>query len=156
MSDVLPLLAAADVFAVPSRREGQGIAALEAMAAGLPVVASRIGGLADMLTDGETALLVPPDDPDALAAALSRLKSDARLRKKLAENAAPLVQARYDVQQMLASVTEAVCRSSPEQIRYNSAIRRPPMTHLAANCPGNRRLAAGARPAAAACPGADF
>ncbi len=107
LSDVQPLLAAADVFAVPSRREGQGIAALEAMAMGLPLVASRVGGLADMLTDGETALLVPPDAPDALAAALSRLKSDARLRAKLAGNARPLVHDRYGIQQMLASV-EAV------------------------------------------------
>ena len=105
LEDVLPLLGAADVFAVPSRREGQGIAALEAMAAGIPIVASRVGGLADMLTDGETALLVPPDDPDALAAALSRLKSDVRLRTRLSANAAPLVREKYDVRVMLDSVT---------------------------------------------------
>ncbi len=105
LPDILPLLAAADVFAVPSRREGQGIAALEAMAAGIPLVASRVGGLADMLRDGETALLVPPNDPDALAAALSRLRSDARLRQKLADGAAALVRERYGVSQMLASLT---------------------------------------------------
>ena len=105
LEDVLPLLSAADVFAIPSRREGQGIAALEAMAAGIPLVASRVGGLADMLSDGETALLVPPDDPDALAAALSRLKSDVRLRTKLSANAVPLVREQYDVKRMLASVT---------------------------------------------------
>ena len=105
LEDVLPLLRAADVFAVPSRREGQGIAALEAMAAGIPLVASRVGGLADMLTDGETALLVPPDDPDALAAALSRLKSDVRLRTKLSANAAPLVREKYDVRAMLDSIS---------------------------------------------------
>ena len=105
LDDVLPLLSAADVFAVPSRREGQGIAALEAMAANVPVVASRVGGLADMLTDGETALLVPPDDPDALAAALSRLQHDTRLRAKLAANAAPLVHERYDVHRMLEAIT---------------------------------------------------
>ena len=105
LADVLPLLAAADVFAVPSRREGQGIAALEAMAAGVPLVASRVGGLADMLTDGETALLVPPNDPDALAAALSRLRSDSRLRGKLAGGAAPLVRERYAVAQMLSATT---------------------------------------------------
>lgn len=105
LDDILPLLAAADVFAVPSRREGQGIAALEAMAAGVPVVASRVGGLADMLTDGKSALLVPPNEPDALAAALSRLKSDARLRGKLVANATPLVRDHYDVRQMLSAVT---------------------------------------------------
>lgn len=107
LADVRPVLAAADVFAVPSRREGQGIAALEAMAAGVPLVAARVGGLADMLADGETALLVPPDDPDALAAALSRLQSDTRLRQKLVANALALVRARYDLHSMLAAVAEA-------------------------------------------------
>jgi len=106
LADVRPLLAAADVFVVPSRREGQGVAALEAMAAGVPLVAARVGGLADMLADGETALLVPPDDPDAVAAALSRLQSDARLRRKLVTNALSLVRERYDLRPLLAAVTE--------------------------------------------------
>jgi len=104
LDDILPLLSAADIFAVPSRREGQGIAALEAMAAGVPIVASRVGGLADMLADGESALLVPPNDPDALAAAFSRLRSDTRLRGKLAENAMPIVRERYEVSQMLSAL----------------------------------------------------
>ena len=106
LGDVRPLLAAADVFAVPSRREGQGIAALEAMAAGVPLVASRVGGLADMLADGETALLVPPDDPDALAAALSRLQSDSRLRQKLVAAAQSVVRDRYALPPMLDAVMD--------------------------------------------------
>ncbi len=105
LADVRPLLFAADVFAVPSRREGQGIAALEAMVAGVPLVASRVGGLAEMLTDSQTALLVPPGDHDALAAALSRLQSDSRLRRNLAENASALVQSRYSLQVMLDALT---------------------------------------------------
>ncbi len=105
LADVRPLLFAADVFAMPSRREGQGIAALEAMASGVPVAASQVDGLAEMLTDGETALLVPPDDPDALAAALSRLQSDGRLRHNLAQSASALVQSRYCLQMMLDSLT---------------------------------------------------
>ena len=106
LGDVRPLLAAADVFAVPSRREGQGIAALEALAAGVPVAASRVGGLAEMLGDGETALLVPPSDAEALAAALSRLQSDPRLRVKFAANGLALVQARYGLQAMLDTLTD--------------------------------------------------
>ena len=106
LADVRPLLAAADVFAVPSRREGQGIAALEAMAAGVPLVAAHVGGLADMLTDGKTALLVPPDDPEALAAALSRLQSDMRLRQKLVANALTLVRDRYALPPMLDAIAE--------------------------------------------------
>ena len=105
LDDIRPLLAAADVFAVPSRREGQGIAALEALAAGVPVVASRVGGLAEMLTDGETALLVPPDDPEALATALSRLQSDSRLGRNLTESAASLIRSRYRLETMLTAVT---------------------------------------------------
>lgn len=116
VADVAALLSAADVFAVPSRREGQGISALEAMAAGVPLVATRIGGLADMLTDGETALLIPSDDPDALAAALSRLKSDARLRQKLVANASALVHERYDLASMLAAVMQVYQEAEPSGV----------------------------------------
>ena len=105
LDDIRPLLAAADVCVIPSRREGQGLTALEAMAAGIPLIASRVGGLAEMLTDSETALLVPPNDPDALAAALSRLQSDRRLRAKLAAAALPVVHARYALSPMLDAVT---------------------------------------------------
>ncbi len=105
LADIRPLLRAADVLAVPSRREGQGIAALEAMAAGVPLAASAVGGLAEMLSDGETALLVPPGDPAALAVALSRLQSDARLRRNLAASALALAQARYALPGMLETLT---------------------------------------------------
>jgi glycogen synthase len=70
------LLHAADVVAVPSLYEPFGLIALEAMAAGTPVVASAVGGLTEHVTDGRTGLLVPPDDPAALAAALARVLDD--------------------------------------------------------------------------------
>ena len=82
--DVGDLLAAADVFVLPSRAEGLGVAALEAMAAGRPVVASRVGGLADAVVDGRTGLLVPPGDAIALGAALERLLHEPELRARLA------------------------------------------------------------------------
>jgi glycosyltransferase involved in cell wall biosynthesis len=82
--EVAPCLAAADVVVVPSRHEGLGVAALEAMAAGKPVVASRVGGLAEVVVDGESGLLVPPEDPAALATALARLLDDPALRTRLA------------------------------------------------------------------------
>ena len=116
VADVAPLLSASDVFAVPSRREGQGISALEAMAFGVPLIATRVGGLADMLTDGETALLVPPDDPDAFAAALSRLKSDARLRQKLVANASALVHERYDLPAMLGAIAKVYQEVRPSRV----------------------------------------
>jgi glycosyltransferase involved in cell wall biosynthesis len=68
---------------VPSRREGYGIAAREAMAYGRPVVATAVGGLLDAVEDGVTGLLVPPRDPDSLRAALDRLLRDSAMRARL-------------------------------------------------------------------------
>ena len=75
---------ASDVFMLPSRHEGLGVAALEAMAAGRAVVATRVGGLADAVVHGRTGLLVPPEDPAQLATALARLLRDPELRARLA------------------------------------------------------------------------
>ncbi len=73
----------AAVVCVPSRREGYGMVVREAMAWGRPVVAARVGGLADAVDDGSTGLLVPPGDPAALRAAVERLLGDAELRRRL-------------------------------------------------------------------------
>lgn len=81
--DVGDLLAGADLFVLPAHREGLGVAALEAMAAGRPVVATRVGGLADAVVEGRTGLLVPPGDAAALAAAIERLVEDRALRERL-------------------------------------------------------------------------
>jgi glycosyltransferase involved in cell wall biosynthesis len=72
----------ADAFCRPSRQEGFALVYLEAMAAGLPVVACRAAAVPEVVADGETGLLVPPLDPGALAAALARLAHDAPLRRR--------------------------------------------------------------------------
>lgn len=77
--EVRPHLAQARVFALASRREGSPNAVLEAMAAGLPVAASRTGGIPDLVEHGRTGLLTRPEDPEDLGAALARLLSDADL-----------------------------------------------------------------------------
>jgi glycosyltransferase involved in cell wall biosynthesis len=77
------LYARAAVVVCPSRREGFGVACLEAMAHGRPVVATAVGGLLDLVVDAETGLLVPPRDPAALRIALERLLGDADLRRRL-------------------------------------------------------------------------
>jgi glycosyltransferase involved in cell wall biosynthesis len=76
--DVAAVLRRADVFVHPARWEGFGLAVLEAMLCGLPVVASRISSIPEIVVDGETGLLVPPDDPPALRAALERALADPR------------------------------------------------------------------------------
>lgn len=100
------LLAAADAVAVPSRSEGQGIVALEAMAARRPVVASRVGGLPETVEDGVTGLLVPPEDPATLADALVRLLADAPLRQRLGDVGRRRVEERYTVARMVSRTIE--------------------------------------------------
>lgn len=82
-ADKAELLCACDVFALASRAEGLGVAALEAMAAGRAVLATRVGGLGQAVVDGETGLLVPAEDVAALAGALARLAGDPALRARL-------------------------------------------------------------------------
>jgi glycosyltransferase involved in cell wall biosynthesis len=75
----------ADVFCLPSLQEGFGIAFLEAMASGLPIVAYRCGAVPEVVPDGEAGLLAPRDDPEALANALIRLLSEEPLRHRMGE-----------------------------------------------------------------------
>jgi glycosyltransferase involved in cell wall biosynthesis len=84
--DPAPLLAGADAFVLPSAAENCPLALLQAMASGLPVVASRVGGIPEVVTDGETGLLVSPGDPVPLAAALRSLH-DPALRTSLGKAA---------------------------------------------------------------------
>jgi glycosyltransferase involved in cell wall biosynthesis len=82
--DALACLAAMDLFCFPSREEGLGTSVLEALAMERPVVATRAGGIPEMIRDGEHGLLVPPGDPPALAAAMTRLLGDPELGRRLA------------------------------------------------------------------------
>ena len=81
--DVRPLLAAAEVFVFPSLYEAVGIALLEAMACALPVVASRTGGIPEVVEDGVSGILVAPGDADDLARALTALERDPERRRRL-------------------------------------------------------------------------
>jgi glycosyltransferase involved in cell wall biosynthesis len=84
-SEVPKFLSASDVFVLPSLSEGLPLAMLEAMATGVPVVASKVGGIPDILTDGYNGLMVEPRNPGALAEAILRLLRDDALRKRLVE-----------------------------------------------------------------------
>ena len=94
-SDPAPLYRAADFAIVPSHWESFGLSAAEAMASGLAVVASAVGGLKDYIVDGANGLLVPAQDPAALARAIDRVAGDAALRARLA-SAARETSAKFD------------------------------------------------------------
>ncbi len=103
-ADVPAWLQAADVVVVPSRREGLGLAAVEALACGTPVIASNVGGLPEVVRDGVNGLLIPPGDPRALAAALHRLL-DPELRARLG-SAGPASVAGHDIRTAAAGMAE--------------------------------------------------
>jgi glycosyltransferase involved in cell wall biosynthesis len=85
--DALRVMSAFDVFCLPSRHEGLPIALMEALALGLPVVATRVGGVAEVVTDGEEAVLVPSSQPARLAAALVALARDPERRASMSRAA---------------------------------------------------------------------
>jgi glycosyltransferase involved in cell wall biosynthesis len=98
VANVADVLCAADAFVLPSRAEGLGVAALEAMALGLPVVATRVGGLEQAVA--QSGLLVPPDDAAALATAVASLAADGDLVRRLGSAARARIEAHFlfDVQ----------------------------------------------------------
>ena len=106
----------AAVVCVPSRREGYGMVAREAMAYGRPVVATAAGGLADAVTDGETGLQVPVGDVGALRAAVERLLDDASLRAELGANARRRAESDYSwaaaIESLLAAYADASRRTT--------------------------------------------
>jgi glycosyltransferase involved in cell wall biosynthesis len=101
-SDVRPILWASDIFVhVPTTfPEGTPNAILEAMAAGLPVIATPVGGIPEVVRDGENGLLVPPNDHKALAEAILKLRQNESLRVELGKQAQKWVQEHHDARQL--------------------------------------------------------
>jgi glycosyltransferase involved in cell wall biosynthesis len=140
------VLAGLDIFALSSLTEGIPLALLEAMGSGLPVVATAVGGVPEVVVDGESGLLVPPDDAAALALALSRLARDAGLRERLGAAARRRVLERFS----LSAAARAYARiydGSPEAGPVKSLLkagllRRLPSRWLAWRArPGRRDIA---------------
>jgi glycosyltransferase involved in cell wall biosynthesis len=103
--DVRPYYACADIVAMPSHSEGSPNVLLEAMAAGVPVAATRVGGVPEIATDGETALLMETRKPEAMAQALARLLREPELRRELAARGQRLVEEEYSPEAYRRSVT---------------------------------------------------
>jgi glycosyltransferase involved in cell wall biosynthesis len=111
--DVPELLASFDVYALPSYFEGLCYAVIEAQAAGVPVVATPVGGVRENVVDGETGLLCRPGDPASLAAAINRLLDDADLARRLAGEARRRVFDRYSVRRMVEETIALYARPAP-------------------------------------------
>jgi glycosyltransferase involved in cell wall biosynthesis len=111
-------LAAADVLVAPSvptrggKREGIPVVLMEAMATGLPVIASRLSGIPELVTDGVDGLLVPPGDDAALAEALARLAADPDLRRRLGEAGRATVVRDFDVDRNAAALAARFAQSA--------------------------------------------
>jgi glycosyltransferase involved in cell wall biosynthesis len=110
--DARAVIGAADAVVMPSRSEGLPLAALEALAAGVPLVATNVRGMRELLTDGVDALLVPLDQPEAMADALRRALDDRELRGRLAEGARTTA-ARYSGEAMIGGYLRLYEELSP-------------------------------------------
>jgi glycosyltransferase involved in cell wall biosynthesis len=103
-SDIPDVLASSDIAVLPSRAEGLPNAVLEYMAAGLPTIASRVGGNAELIEDGVTGLLVRPEDSQALAGALLRLLRDPELSRRMAANGQKVAIENYSFERLIREV----------------------------------------------------
>jgi glycosyltransferase involved in cell wall biosynthesis len=115
--DVAPWLAGMDAFVLPSSNEGTPASAIEALAAGRPVVATRVGGLPDVVREGESGFLVEPGDVDALADRLAELARDPKLRERMGAAGREGTPSRYAVARLVDDV-DRLYRSLLEARRH--------------------------------------
>jgi L-malate glycosyltransferase len=128
--DVAARLGAADIFVLPTRSDASPNAVVEAMAAGLPIIASDVGGIGELVEDECTGLLVPPDDPPALADRICRLMTDDALGARLGAAARRRAETRHSFDRMVAAfeaiyVAELDRAAMPiERDRFSRAMER--------------------------------
>jgi glycosyltransferase involved in cell wall biosynthesis len=127
-SDVRPFLAASDVLAVPSRTEALSLAAIEAMACGVPVVHSDVGGAAEIVYPGENGFLFRPGDGDALARRLAEL-ADPALRSRMGRHARDTVAARFGERAMVERYETLLLELETARRRKHGELRKPAGAH---------------------------
>ncbi len=115
-ADLPAFLQGLDIFALPSTYEGFGVAAVEASAMALPIVATNVYGIPDVVLDGHTGLLTPSRDPRALADALAKLVEDSEMRHTLGEAGREYVASQYDWQQNTAQMDTLYERVSNQRL----------------------------------------
>jgi len=133
--DVVQLYSHASVFVCPSVYEPFGLINLEAMACGTPVVATRVGGIPEVVVDGETGLLVPPGEPAALAAAVGDLLADRARAGRLGQAGRRRVEAEFSWERV-AERTLAVYRDAIDAHRSGSRMNQPALHGGSASQPG--------------------
>jgi glycosyltransferase involved in cell wall biosynthesis len=121
VQNVPALLADASLFVLPSLSEGISLTLLEAMARGLPVVATRVGGNPEVVIDGETGLLVPAQSPRELAAAIGRIAGDWDQGRQMGLAGRKRVERHFDIRRMVASYHYLYC----ELLSENKALVEP-------------------------------
>ncbi len=102
--DIPQILASLDLFVLSSKLEGMGTSIMDAMASSLPVVATRVGGIPEVVVDGETGLLVPPKNPEALAEAILRIYNNRELAEQLGQKGHEVVHAKFSAEAMAAKI----------------------------------------------------
>jgi len=120
-SRVGPWIDACDALVVPSREEGMPVAAIEAMMRGRPVVASRVGGTPEVVLDGDTGILVPPEDPAALGTALARLIGDSGLRRRMGGRGREVARACFSLERMAEGTLHEYERLLPGERAVSAA-----------------------------------
>ena len=113
--DIPELLASFDIFVLPSQSEGFGRVNLEAMAMGKPVISTNVGGIPEVVVDGVTGILVPPDDPNALSRALMKLLDDPSQRESMGREGRKRVEERFTLQGHVQRI----------QLIYRDVLRTP-------------------------------
>ncbi len=114
-NDVPQILSTLDIFVLPSKSEGMPMVILEAMAAGLPVVATNVGGTPEVVIDGETGFLVPPGDPQALADVIKKLMDDPELRRKFGKAGRERVEKHFTIEETVRKTEELYLRLLKEK-----------------------------------------
>ena len=118
--ELIALCQSCDAFVLPTRAEAFGIAAVEATALGLPVIGTAVGGLPDIVAEGETGYVIPPGDVDALAAHLRRLAEDSALRQRMGRAARQRAEERFDARKNAARVIGVLEEVVKGSYRYES------------------------------------